>query len=183
MKFWEAIKAISEGHKVRVIGWPVGIYVHMGQKEILDSNNEPWKECMYFGSTLCLKLEWEIYNPKLMYSEIGTIGGFRFLKSDGTIGHLKDGETTENGEQRGTKMNQWIEIEKESWPTDQEILLRTSDSIFYRGDKHFFQITGPSNPIGKLELTHWMALPSPPNECQGSRCNPEWKLKNKGCPK
>lgn len=28
-------------------------------------------------------------------SEIGTVGGFRYLKSDGTIGHLKDGETME----------------------------------------------------------------------------------------
>lgn len=71
MKFWEAIKALSERHKVRVTGWPAETYVHMGKKEILDSNKEPWKECMYFGSTLCLKLKWEIYNPKRMYSEEG----------------------------------------------------------------------------------------------------------------
>ena len=37
------------------------------------------------------------YDPKTqtMRSEIGTVGGFRWFKSDGTIGHLKDGETME----------------------------------------------------------------------------------------
>lgn len=37
------------------------------------------------------------YDPKskTMRSEIGTVGGFRWIKSDGTIGHLKDGETME----------------------------------------------------------------------------------------
>ena len=31
-------------------------------------------------------------------SEIGTVGGIRWIKSDGTIGHLKDGETIEINE-------------------------------------------------------------------------------------
>jgi hypothetical protein len=37
------------------------------------------------------------YDPKINItrSEMGTVGGFRWLKSDGTIGHLKDGETIE----------------------------------------------------------------------------------------
>ncbi len=34
-------------------------------------------------------------NSKNIRSEIGTVGGFRWLKSDGTIGHLKDGEIME----------------------------------------------------------------------------------------
>lgn len=35
------------------------------------------------------------YDTKTGYAELGTVGGFRWLKSDGTIGHLKDGETIE----------------------------------------------------------------------------------------
>ncbi len=34
-------------------------------------------------------------NIKYEKSEFGTVGGFRYIKSDGTIGHLKDGETME----------------------------------------------------------------------------------------
>lgn len=41
------------------------------------------------------------YDPKTGYSEIGTEGGFRWLKSDGTIGHLKDGETMDLNDFQG----------------------------------------------------------------------------------
>lgn len=44
---------------------------------------------------LGLWLEFEPNKPTNVRSEIGTVGGFRWLKKDGTIGHLKDGETME----------------------------------------------------------------------------------------
>ena len=38
-------------------------------------------------------IEEENWRNKKSYSEIGTVGGFRWIKSDGSIGQLKDGET------------------------------------------------------------------------------------------
>lgn len=59
-------------------------------------------------------------------------------------------------------MNNWIDIKKEDWPIDREILLCSIDSVFYRNDKLFFQISGISRPIGDIDFTHWMPLPKPP---------------------
>ncbi len=61
MKFWEAIKAMSEGRKVRVKTWEKDNYVHMGKDFFMDKRGTPWMECMFFGSLDCKKLEWEYW--------------------------------------------------------------------------------------------------------------------------
>lgn len=95
MKFWEAMREYEAGRSVRCKEWHPG---HWMNKE-KDNTSVFDRQQFWF----CKDLEWEFLEDhmKVLRSQIGTVGGFRYLKSDGTIGHLKDGETMEmpNGNQ------------------------------------------------------------------------------------
>ena len=61
MRFWEAVKAMSEGKKVRVKTWPDNEFIYMGEESVLQEDNEEL-ECVdsYMGKTNIDK-EWEEY--------------------------------------------------------------------------------------------------------------------------
>ena len=87
MKFWEAMREYESGRRVRCKKWIIGHYMcKNGDNTSIQDRMDFW-----FGLTE----EWEYLEDtcKILHSEIGTVGGFRWLKSDGTVGHLKDGET------------------------------------------------------------------------------------------
>ena len=61
MKFWEAMKAMEEGKKVRAVGWKPEYYIYLNEKfEIRDSDGF----FANFHEVIHLKMDWEIYEEK-----------------------------------------------------------------------------------------------------------------------
>lgn len=61
MKFWEAIKALEEGKKVRKIGWVKNDYVHLSKGLLIDEDGQYFEfdHKDFVGS-------WEIYEEAVI---------------------------------------------------------------------------------------------------------------------
>ena len=60
MKFWEAMKLMEEGKKVRRKTWLENEYIYLDEYNIImDEKDEPLETMHYIGQN-----DWEIYEPK-----------------------------------------------------------------------------------------------------------------------
>ena len=60
MKFWEAMKCLEEGKKVRRLGWHEGEYLYIDEKHNICDEYGNYAELCYIGN----KDNWEIYEEK-----------------------------------------------------------------------------------------------------------------------
>lgn len=68
MKFWEAIKALEDGNKIRCKDWPGGYYLY-AQLNVYDERILVDEECRAIFSAIHVDKEWEIYqDPVKTYS-------------------------------------------------------------------------------------------------------------------
>jgi hypothetical protein len=56
MKFWEAMKALEEGYKVRKVIWDPDIYIYLSENKVLWWDGDPYP-CKYD-----FEKDWEICN-------------------------------------------------------------------------------------------------------------------------
>lgn len=64
-------------------------------------------------------------------------------------------------------MNEWIKCSEQEIDMDRIHFLIDGDSIFIRGTRlqpYFVQLCGEIKAIGDIKWTHWMPLPTPPQE-------------------
>ena len=60
MKFWEAIKAMEKGKKVRRVYWEKDVYIHIDNDDILRDNYNTPQDLYYIPNDD----DWEIYEEK-----------------------------------------------------------------------------------------------------------------------
>lgn len=62
MKFWEAIKALEEGKKVRRAYWEKDVYIHIDHDNILKDNSNHPQDLYYIPNDD--DNDWEIYDDR-----------------------------------------------------------------------------------------------------------------------
>lgn len=76
----------------------------------------------------------------------------------------------ENGNKINGKNSQWIQwipIKQKDADLDIVHFLTDGENIYIKGTKSrpfLFQITGSLKPMGDINFSHWMPLPTPPEE-------------------
>ena len=99
MKFWEAVKAMEEGKKVRRTYWEKDAYIHIDYDNILRDNYNNPQDLYYISND---DGDWEIYEEKKpvdedfkkLYSYLKNEDGFvnnqysEFIYNEGEENHL-----------------------------------------------------------------------------------------------
>lgn len=80
MKFWEAMKALEEGKKVRNINWDKEGFIYLDEYSVCDENNFDVDDSVIDG--YFVTSEWEIYKePVKTYTFLEMIEQVKFGKS------------------------------------------------------------------------------------------------------
>lgn len=58
MKFWEAMKAMEEGKKVRKVNWEDEAYIYINENSEIRDNED------FYPALYCINEEWEIYDDR-----------------------------------------------------------------------------------------------------------------------
>lgn len=79
MKFYEALKALDEGKKVRVKTWHnKNAYVMQDFPHAIDNEGRPWETAHFFMGESNKQLEWEIYEkPPKPYTFMEVVKGLK----------------------------------------------------------------------------------------------------------
>lgn len=121
MKFWEAMKALEEGHKVHCKDWSFGSFIDR-------KGDDSRIENPYLEWVPCIDKEWELYDePEKTYSFEGILHGLKEGKSfrrkcwigdeaivyadrAGNIHFLEDGKLPYTWTIRDVEATDWIEV-------------------------------------------------------------------------